>query len=410
MIVASDAYSLRPLLTRQVKTAAFVQDDMSHRMVKLAAPWASIKTGGIEDAIKAVTSDASAQHLIVDLSDTKDPLLALDRLATVCRPNTRVVALGDVNDIPFYQLLRDAGVAEYLVKPIVSEALRTALDPVSIDRSSEASPHPIDEEKPEIITVVGARGGVGTTMVAVALASISAEREHRRTVLVDLDLRCGSASLALDVEPGEGLAEALANPDRIDALLVTSATAKLSHNLYLLSSEHSLDTADTIQPDALRRLMDGLRHGFRRIILDASRSDWNVLQHAFEQSDSILIVTDFSLAGTRDTGRLAALAQKVAPNARRLIVANRVGQAKKGDLPQADIEKSLGVKFAVVIPEDNIAVPHALNSGKAVPAAAPSSKATVALRALSNALGGNAPSATPGIFARFFGASEKVQL
>jgi pilus assembly protein CpaE len=392
-------------------TVAFVRDEVSVKTMTIAlgpaASEASIRHGGIEEAIVAVAHDPSPRNLIVDLSGTLEPLAALDRLAEVCRPNTRVIALGETNDIRFYQLLRTAGVAEYLVKPVTSEAVRAVLDAAPVNRPEETPVQPAVVSECEVIAVVGARGGVGATMVAVSLAWLSGENEQRRTVLVDLDLNCGSASLALDVEPGHGLAEALANPDRIDALLLSSATAKLGDHLHLLSSEHAMDASQTVEGDAIARLVDGLRQGFQRVILDVPRLDARMLGQAFELADIIVIVTDFSLAGVRDAGRLIVLAEKTGPKARRLIVGNRMGHAKKDELPRADIEKSLHAKFAVVLPEDGVAVPHALNSGKAVPAASPASKAALALRELSGVLGGKSVSVPQGMLARFLSGGLK---
>ena len=392
-------------------TIAFVRDEVSVKTLTaalgLVASEASIRHGGIEEAIVALAHDPSPQNLIIDLSGITEPLAALDRLAEVCRPNTRVIALGDTNDIRFYQLLRTAGVAEYLVKPVTSESVRTALDAIQASRPEEPAPQLALVSECEVITVVGTRGGVGATMVAVALAWLSGESEQRHTVLVDLDLNCGSAALALDVEPGHGLAEALANPDRIDGLLLSSATAKLGDHLHLLSSERALDSNQGIEADAVERLMDGLRQGFQRIVLDVPRMDSHILAQALALADTIVIVTDFSLAGVRDGGRLIALAEKTGPKARRLIVGNRMGHAKKDELPRADIEKSLHAKFVVVMPEDGIAVPHALNSGKAVPYASPASKTAMALRELSDALGGKQAALPQGMLSRFLRGGPK---
>ena len=394
-------------------TVAFVQDEVSVKALTIAlgaaASDASIRQGGIEEAIIATAHDPSPRNLVIDLSGTLEPLAALDRLAEVCRPNTRVIALGETNDIRFYQLLRTAGVAEYLVKPVTSEALRAVLDATPVIRPEETAVQPVVASECEVVVVVGARGGVGATMVAVALAWLSGESEQRRTVLVDLDLNCGSAALALDVEPGHGLAEALANPDRIDALLLSSATAKLGDHLHLLSSERAMDAGQTIEADAIARLMDGLRQGFQRVILDVPRLDSHILCQAFELADIIVIVTDFSLAGVRDAGRLIVLAEKTGPKARRLIVGNRMGHAKKDELPRSDIEKSLHAKFAVVLPEDGVAVPHALNSGKAVPAASPTSKTAMALQELSGVLGGKSLSPPQGMLARFLSGGPKKE-
>src|SRR5262249_9542410 len=133
----------------------------------------------------------------------------------------------------------------------------------------------------ELICVVGSRGGVGATMVAVSLAYLSAEQGRRRTALVDLDVNCGSAELALDAEAGHGLIEALANPDRIDSLLVASATTRLSDNLFLLASETPPGAAHNFPPDSTELLIKSVRQEFRRVVVDVPRWDGAALRNAF---------------------------------------------------------------------------------------------------------------------------------
>nr|QOL00410.1 septum site-determining protein MinD [uncultured organism] len=391
-------------------TAAFVKDDLTKAMVAEAlkgfGSTALVRQGDMEAAIAHITQDPSPRLIIVDLSGVDEPLKALDRLADVCMPDTRVIALGDVNDIHFYRMLRSAGVAEYLVKPVTAVALKTALMEPSVEAPQSAATK-IEDPKIGPIVVIGARGGVGATMVAVSLAWISAERKRRRTVLVDLDLAFGSASLALDVEPGHGLSEALANPDRIDGLLVASATVKLGKHLYLLSSEQPLDGERPSQPDALKRLIAGLGQSFQHVVLDVPRADPTLLRQSLEQAGIIVIVTDFSLAGVRDTTRLMALAKKLAPTTKIMVAGNRIVDGKKSGLSQVEIEKALGVELTVAIPDDPAAIAYALNIGKPPPAANAASRSATALLALADAIDGTPQSSRPGLLSRLLPAAKR---
>jgi len=125
-----------------------------------------------------------------------------------------------------------------------------------------------------------------------------------------------------------------------------------------------------------------------------------VLRQALEQAATIVIVTDFSLAGIRDTARLFGFATKFAPNAKRLVVGNRLGAAKKGSVSAVEVEKAIGVKFAAIIPEDPIFIPHAVNAGKPLPESAPTSPAIPALLALAEAAGCLTVTRKPGLIDR----------
>jgi pilus assembly protein CpaE len=135
--------------------------------------------------------------MVVDIADSKDPVGEIIALLKLCGAETPVVAIGLINDVKLYRNLRDAGVADYLVKPVPSEVLSAAI-------KESASPKPRDPIKlrsTPMIAFIGARGGVGTTTTALSVGWSIAQQ--RKVILLDLDLHFGSAALSLESSPGE---------------------------------------------------------------------------------------------------------------------------------------------------------------------------------------------------------------
>src|SRR5258708_35413405 len=87
-----------------------------------------------------------------------------------------------------------------------------------------------------MVAVNGARGGVGTTTLAVNLAWYLANRQARRVALVDLDLQSGDCALLVNIKPSPGLRDALANPLRIDSLLLDRLITPHGEGLFVLAS------------------------------------------------------------------------------------------------------------------------------------------------------------------------------
>lgn len=359
--------------------------------------------GGIETAIAYLTNDPSPENIVVDVSGVPYPVESVDRLADVCRPGTFVLAIGDVNDVRFYHSLRELGVADYLVKPVSSEALRAALITARRLKTTdqEATARPLSE----VIAVTGARGGVGTSLVASSLAWFMSEALDQKTMLVDLDLHFGSTALSFDVEPSRGLRDALTNPDRIDNLFIASASTEITQNLCLLASEEPLDNAVFVKPDALECLGTELRHNFQRVIFDLPCRNLDVLRQGIAQANTLVVVTDFSIASLRDSGRIMTLAKDCAPKTRRMAIGNRAG-ASKGELGADQFEKVLGMPLAATIPEDGAAVLRALNSGELLPKCAPHSKAATALRNLAVCFDSEQTTPTS-LLSRLFGSAKK---
>ena len=347
-----------------------------------------VRTGGVAAAVKYLGGAQSPRLLLVDLSGAEDPMHEIDSLAEVCDPGTSVVALGTANDVTLFRDLLAAGVADYLIKPVAADAINQSIvnalhhhQPVEAGTESHA--------QGRMIAFVGVRGGVGASSVAINCANIVAREYGKRVAFVDLDLQFGTTALALDIEAGRGLREALENPARIDSLFVASAAVNVGQNLFVLAAEEPLDGPLNFDPEALDLLLSELRNSFDWIILDVPRSaavaQWSMLASA----STIAFVSDLTLPGMRDTMRLTGIAKSVVPDARIVVVANRAGHDEKGEIPAKEFEKSGETRVDYVLPNDVKACALALNNGKPLLDVAKSAKVTVALRQMTEGLVGS---------------------
>src|SRR5262249_34013101 len=150
------------------------------------------------------------------ISGIELPLSKVQMLADVCEPGTTVIAIGDHNDVALYRDLQESGISNYVVKPLTRELLVKALTP----RTNSGDMGRATLKLGKMVAFIGARGGVGTTTVAGNLAWHLANRQSRRVALVDLDLQHGDANLLFNIYSTPGLRDALANPLRLDPLLL----------------------------------------------------------------------------------------------------------------------------------------------------------------------------------------------
>ncbi|MGH6959735.1 MAG: AAA family ATPase, partial [Dongiaceae bacterium] len=233
--------------------------------------------------------------------------------------------------------------------------------------------------KRSLIAVMGTRGGVGASTVAMNLAWLMANDHKRETMLVDLDLQGGTIALALDVEPSHGLREVLDNPARIDSLFLTSVATKFADRLHVLAAEEAVDDEVHYNTSAVSLLLDELKKAAASVIVDLPRNAPGARAVVLAAAREIIIVTDLTLAGLRDGIRLHTMVQQVAPSARVFFVANRDG-GREGTVSKAEFEKALGKPIDFILPEDAKANQAAANAGKPVAAAAASSKVTGVLK------------------------------
>ena len=276
--------------------------------------------------------------------------------------------MGPVNDVAFYRTLIAAGASDYLVVPPTDDMLIDALTPPKVEVEANAA------DECRIISVVGARGGVGSTTVAVNIAWHLAHNYGQRTGLVDLDLHFGTCALSLDLLPGRGLRDALDNPERIDPLFIASAMVNESENLFILGGEEPLESKSELNSYAIDPLMSALRANFSALVFDMPKSVAIAHPTLMQESATVLLVTDFSLAGMRDVLRMKSFVRDFCPNTKTEIVA--VGaKDKNGALSQRDFEKGIEGKVDYVIPYEPRLAAEAANGGKAISATAGGGKA-----------------------------------
>lgn len=306
-----------------------------------------IMRGGIAKAIEYLTEQRSPHLLIVDISGIDMPLSQIQMLADVCEPGTGVIALGDHNDVGLYRDLVDAGVSDYLVKPLTRELLGKVVAPKS--NAGEVKRATLKLGK--VVSFIGARGGVGTTTLAANFAWHLANRQSRRVALVDLDLQSGDCALLFNIKPIPGFRDALANPLRLDALLVDRIMSQVGERLFVLGSEEPLQDNVQFTASAIDTLFSVLRTQFHYIVVDVPRTPTPAYRRALEMSDRRVIVVDQTMRSMRDAVRVAHLfSDDEALDPRNIFVVNRIGEAGANALSLNDIKTVLQVQPTSLIP------------------------------------------------------------
>ena len=399
MSIQSDIMSSKGK-TDAVQFCAYLEDDESRTVVgqvvrDLVIPHAAVLKGSIRTAIKALGQRRSPKTLIVDVCKSELPLSDINELAEVCEPGVSVIAIGDRNDVGLFRELLNSGVSDYLVKPITPTLVQRALLGTADGDSRSRQTTRLGR----LVATIGARGGVGATMVATSMAWSIANRRRRRVALLDLDLQFGSVALSLDLEPTHGLREALENAGRIDGLYIERSMVQHSESLFVLSSEEDFNDDMLQDPDAVTSLVGELRNKFHYVIVDLPKSMKQEVHHILKDATHLVIVTDLSLAGMRDTLRLAQFALQGNAACQVTIVANRVGEYRDGEIAVAEFEKAIGRKVDLKIAFDAKHVTSAMNIGK--PVSSQSKNVGDSIELLIDMLSGVVTSEKPGFLARF---------
>jgi pilus assembly protein CpaE len=288
-----------------------------------------VARGSIDTATEELARHGWPRFLIVDVSGIGDPLPRINHLADVCDLATEVIVVGNRNDIVLYRDLKAAGVAEYFFKPLVGSLVtRTLAGIASGTRIQQPS------RTGRLVFLLGVRGGVGTTTIATNLAWYLAESRERRVLLLDLDLQNGDAALQLDAQPSHALREALDDPGRVDELFLERGVANVTARLALLAGLEPLSDQAAPNEDAFIDLLQKLLPHYRYVFVDLPRQAAQSLPKLLHMPSSILLVSDGSLAATRDVGRWRTKIGPNTPERTVLHVLNKHGV--EGELPEKE--------------------------------------------------------------------------
>lgn len=343
---------------------------------RLSRATTQIRVGGAPAAVEAYQHEPTPPLIIVEcLQDPQTLLWQVDQLANVCDAGTKVIVIGPTNDILLFRELMRRGVSEYLVSPVQPLQLIGAIGGLFND--------PAQPFVGRTVAFVGARGGAGASAVAHNTAYAISERIGANTVIVDYDLPFGTAGLDFNQDPLNGVADALGQPDRLDATLLDRMMVRCTDKLSLFAAPATLDADWDISPDAFEEVTTRIRSTAPFVVLDLPHlwSGW--MRRTLISADEVVVVATPDLASLRNAKNMIDLIKSSRPNdAPPRLVLNQVGVPGRPEIPAKDFGAALGVLPSLVIPFDAKTFGAAANNGQMILDAGAKTKSAEAFQTL----------------------------
>ncbi|MHB8528481.1 MAG: AAA family ATPase [Caulobacteraceae bacterium] len=367
----------------RITVHAFCLSDANIELVKGAArdrrmerASTVVRSGGLAAAVDFYQNQPTPSLVVVEAGHSAAELLSLlGRLAEVCDPGTKVVVIGQANDIALYRELMRQGVSDYLVPPLAILQLITAITNLYADPSA-----PFVGRQ---MAFCGAKGGVGVSTLAHNFASELSQRMVAGTVIADLDLAFGTAGLNFNQDPVQGIADALSQPDRLDPVLLDRMMVKQSDHLSLFTAPATLDQDYEIHPDAFEEVVRKIRSTAPYLVLDLPHQWSRWKRRLLLTSDEVVIVAEPDLASLRNTKNIVDLVRAARPNdPPPRVVLNKVGLPGRPEIPVKDFGEALAGPPDLIVPFDAKAFGEAANNGQMVTEVAAKSKAAESIAEL----------------------------
>lgn len=261
------------------------------------------------------------------------------------------------------QALR-AGAKEFFTQPVAGEEISSSLIKIH-DRLENAKASQKPKKDGIIINVIGSKGGVGTTTVAVNLAATLNELNGDKSVaLIDMNMLFGEIPLFLDIHSTFSWGEIARNISRLDATYLMSVLAKHSSGVHILPSPTDLNGVHYADPDIIAQILGIMKNEFDYIVVDNGQSLDNMSQKIFQMSDMVYVVSILSLPCLINVKRLLETFNYMGyPSEEKVkIIMNRVH--KKSVLSVKEAEESISREISWLIPNDYNSTMSAINQGK----------------------------------------------
>lgn len=267
-----------------------------------------------------------------------------------------MVALAARTDPERIRAAMRAGYREFVVLPEDAELLRQAVHEATFQTEDDSS-------HGDVVTVWGAKGGVGSTFLAVNLAAELAF--VHRVCVVDLDFSMGDVASFLDLNPTQTISDLLRNLHRLDERMLSGSVVVHGSKIHVLPQPTDLEQREEIKGDSVMRILTAVARSYQYCIVDCgSRVDEAALTAA-TVADRLFLVANPDVPGVKDAWRKLRLLERVGVEKERVhLILNRWD---KRDAPftLADVERNLGRKVDATVALDRAAA-RSVNDGKLI--------------------------------------------
>jgi pilus assembly protein CpaE len=280
--------------------------------------------------------------------------------------------MGQNPDAALLMKLMRIGVKEFFPLPLDKEEFAAGL--ARFKKRAAAFENKLQTKNGRVISVVGSKGGVGTTTVSVNLAvALAGSGEKASVTLFDMNTLFGEIPLFLDLSPKFHWGEITKDIDRLDDMFLMNILSKHSSGVYLLPSPSYLNGNNSPSKQVIDRLLSQMRTLFDYIVVDAGQSLEDSNLRMLQQSDDVLLVSLLNMPCLSNTNRLIKSLTElgyVSKDQLKVIV-NR--NLKKNEISLKDAASGIEKEIFCLIPNDYQTTMTAINQGKPIQVVAPNS-------------------------------------
>ena len=313
-----------------------------------------------------------ADLMVIELDGAGPKIIHKIEALLDAKKTRELFMMSETPDSDLLMGLMRMGVKEFFQLPLNTVEFKAAIG--RFKKRSAPGEEKLLKKDGQVISVVGSKGGVGTTTVAVNLAvSLAGSQKNMSVALFDMNTLFGEIPLFLDLAPKFHWGEITKNIERLDDMFLMNILSRHSSGVHLLPSPSYLNGNNTPSMDVIDRLLGLMRSMFDYVVVDAGQSMGDSNLRTIQHSDEVLLVSLLNMPCLSNTNRLMKSLTElgyVSKDQLKVII-NR--DLKKNDVTVKDAESGIGKEIFCVIPNDYRTTMAAINQGKPIQLVAPKS-------------------------------------
>ncbi|MEZ4503844.1 MAG: AAA family ATPase [Dehalococcoidia bacterium] len=314
---------------------------------------------------------------------------AADSLANAL-PETPILLYSSASDPESIRRGMVFGARDYLVKPVdatrLREALRVALSQEERRQMRRAGQLSSVGSRGTVITVSGAKGGVGKSVVSANLAVALRQETGRSVVVLDADTQFGDAATLFDVLPTHTVKDVVQRRTELDRTNVHEFVTPHVTGVDIVAASDAEDVWFYCSTEEVNRIIDAYARVYDYVLVDTSGSFDPFVRACIEASTLTLVVSSGDVSSVRDTALAAKrLQQWGVPSERVRYVLNGAGAEQR--IGPDRLAEALGHEVFWVIPYDR-AVVDSVQIGQPLALRNANSKAALAMTRLARRIAG----------------------
>ena len=306
-------------------------------------------------------------------------------------PDLPIVVFSTESNIRLMRQSMVSGASDYLQEPLQSEDVEAAIMRVLERKEREGMRRRGELADPvaqgTVITVFGAKGGIGKTTIASNLAVALATEAHQTVALVDMDTRFGDIAITMDIPVERSIADLARNLDNVDRNSLREYLVQHESGVRILPAPTRPSDWRNLTAQHIRDVVDVLAQTHDFVILDTPGTFNEIVAAAIEVGTMILLITTLDMASIKDTVlALEMLHERFGNDEERIkVVLNRAGIDT--GVREKDVERTLDSPLWWRIPQDQEVV-KAAQLGRPIVMSRPNSKVSLEIREIARALSG----------------------